>query len=122
LPERKDNHKALGCQWQDLSSYVCISDQQKVESIQKGDWRLMDDRKDVPYIVYEGTVARNERTIKRLIIALVIAVILAFCSNIAWIYYESLYETMAYQQNGDGFNNVVTGEQGDVDYVANGEN
>lgn len=76
------------------------------------------EHKDVPYIVYEGMSARNERTIKRLIVALVVAVILIFASNMAWLYYESLYETMTYQQDGDGFNNVVTGQQGDVDDVA----
>ena len=51
----------------------------------------MDD-KSVPYIVYEGTMARFERTVKRLIIALIIAVILLFASNIAWLYEWSLYD------------------------------
>lgn len=40
----------------------------------------------VPYIVYEGEQARNERTVKRLIIALVIAVLLIFVTNALWLY------------------------------------
>ena len=48
--------------------------------------------KNVPYIVYEGTIARFERTVKRLIIALIIAVILLFASNMAWLYEWSLYD------------------------------
>ena len=42
--------------------------------------------KDVPYLVFEGQMARNERSIKRLIIALIIAVILIFATNMAWLY------------------------------------
>lgn len=48
--------------------------------------------KNVPYIVYEGTIARFERTVKGLIIALIIAVILLFASNMAWLYEWSLYD------------------------------
>ena len=51
----------------------------------------MDD-KSVPYIVYEGTMARFERSIKRLIIALVIAVILLFASNAFWLYEWTQYD------------------------------
>ena len=40
----------------------------------------------VPYIVYEGEQARNERTIKRLIVAVVIAVVLCVLSNAVWLY------------------------------------
>lgn len=51
-----------------------------------------DNRLEVPYIVYEGEQARHERTIKRLIIALVIAVIVTLLSNVAWLVYLSGYE------------------------------
>ena len=76
------------------------------------------EHKDVPYIVYEGMSARNERTIKRLIVALVIAVILIFASNMAWLLYESQFQTMTYSQDGEGLNNLNTGSQGDLSYVA----
>ena len=48
--------------------------------------------KDVPYLVFEGQMARNERSIKRLIIALIIAVILIFATNMAWLYAWNLYD------------------------------
>lgn len=48
--------------------------------------------KDVPYQVYEGTMARFERTIKRLIIAIVVAIIAVFASNMAWLYAWNLYD------------------------------
>ena len=35
----------------------------------------------VPYIVHESAQARNERTVKRLVIALIIAIALIFASN-----------------------------------------
>ena len=72
------------------------------------------EHKDVPYIVYEATQARNERTIKRLIIALIVAIALLFASNIAWLYYESQFDTYSYEQDGEGINNINTGEQGDI--------
>ena len=46
----------------------------------------MDEKNNVPYIVYEGEQARNERHIKRLVIALVVAVLLIFASNVVWLY------------------------------------
>ncbi len=68
----------------------------------------------VPYIVYEGSIARAERHIKRLWIALVIAIIVIFATNIAWLYYESQFETISYSQDGEGLNNINTGTQGDL--------
>lgn len=41
--------------------------------------------KDVPYIVYESEAARHERTVKRLITALLIAILLIVGSNLAWL-------------------------------------
>lgn len=46
----------------------------------------------VPYIVYEGTMARFERTIKRLIIVIIVAVVMLFASNMAWLYAWNLYD------------------------------
>ena len=68
----------------------------------------------VPYIVYEGDIARQERHIKRLWVALVVAICLIFASNGAWLWYESLYDTISYEQDGAGLNNINTGEQGDI--------
>lgn len=46
----------------------------------------------VPYIVYEGTIARFERTVKRLIIVLGITILLLFASNALWIYEWNQYD------------------------------
>lgn len=48
--------------------------------------------KDVPYIVYESEAARHERTVKRLITALLIAILLIVGSNLAWLYVFSQTE------------------------------
>ncbi len=69
---------------------------------------------DVPYIVFEGELARTERHIKRLWIALIVAIVALLCSNLAWLYYESQFETISYSQDGAGLNNINTGSQGDV--------
>lgn len=50
------------------------------------------EHKDVPYIVYEATQARNERTVKRLIIVVIIAVALIFISNAIWLYAWMQYD------------------------------
>ena len=49
-------------------------------------------KEPVPYIVYQGTMARFERTIKRLIIVIGIAITLIFASNMAWLYAWNLYD------------------------------
>lgn len=49
-------------------------------------------KEPVPYFVYERTIARFERTVKRLIIVIVIAVALMFASNMAWLYAWNLYD------------------------------
>ena len=69
---------------------------------------------NVPYVVHEATVARQERHIKRLWVALIVAVAMLFVSNIGWLIYESQFVTVSYEQDGDGLNNVNVGEQGDI--------
>ena len=86
----------------------------------------MEDR-NIPYFVFEGIQAKNERTVKRLIITLVIAVALIFASNMAWLYtwtcydYEGTETTTTYTQDGEGTN--IIGDSNEVtDESANGEN
>lgn len=69
----------------------------------------MDDEKImVPYIVHEGAMARAERHIKRLVIALVISIIVLLLSNLAWLWmwssYEYVGEETTYTQDGGGVN------------------
>ena len=63
-----------------------------------------------------------ERKIKRLWIALIVAVLLLFASNAGWMIYESQFDTVSYEQDGEGINNVNIGEQGDLINGAESEN
>lgn len=46
----------------------------------------------VPYVVHEGTVMRQEKTIVRQWITIILLIVLLVASNLAWIYYESQFE------------------------------
>ena len=43
---------------------------------------------NVPYIVHEGDMARLERSNRRLLIALIAALIVMLLNNIAWLVYD----------------------------------
>ena len=75
----------------------------------------------VPYIAHESSMARIERQIKRLWIALIVAVCLLFASNAGWLMYESQFETFYCGQDGEGINNVNLGKQGDLNNGAESE-
>lgn len=68
----------------------------------------------IPYIAYEGELARMERIIKRLWILIIILISVIAVGITAAIWYESQFETISYQQDGAGLNNINTGQQGDV--------
>jgi len=70
----------------------------------------------VDYIVYEGTMSRMERTIRRLWILSIILIVLLVGSNSLWLWYESQFESMTItQKNEDGYNNFI-GNDGDINY------
>ena len=90
----------------------------------------MDDNKElatVPYFVHQGCLARDERIIKRIAIALVITIFLMFASNGLWLYAWMQYDyveetttettstTTTTTQDGEGVN-IYGG--GDVNYGA----
>lgn len=75
----------------------------------------------VPFIVYEGALAFARETITRLWVAVILLSVLFFASNIAWLIYNAQFETISYQQDGEGLNNVCTGTQGAIIYGAEGE-
>lgn len=60
----------------------------------------------VPYVVFEGSMARAERHAKRLFIALVVAVLAIVGTNIGWLIYMNQYDFTGYSytQDGDGLN------------------
>ena len=74
------------------------------------------ERNGVPYIVYEGEQARNERHIKRLIIALVVTILLLFASNALWILYMSGFDIETYDYTQDGVGVNIIGSENGVDY------
>ena len=80
---------------------------------------------NVPYIVHEATMARMERNIKRLWIAVIVSVCMLFASNLAWLYawcqYDYSNEETIYQQDGEGTN--IIGDSNDVgNYGAENDN
>ncbi len=68
----------------------------------------------VPYIVHESAMARNERTIKRLWILLIMTVALLVGTNGAWLWYESQFDVVettevTQEADGNGENNFIRG-------------
>lgn len=82
------------------------------------------EKTNVPYIVFEGEMARAERRDKRQWIVIIVLIFALLASNIGWIWYESQFDTYTYEytQDGQGLNNINTGEQGDVLYGPETEN
>lgn len=75
---------------------------------------MTDDKITIPYIVYEGEMARSERKHKRDFVIILILIISLVLSNAGWIYYESQWETISVtQENEDGYNNYI-GNDGDI--------
>jgi len=68
----------------------------------------------IPYLVHEGIMARQERTIKRLWILCIVIFIAFVGSNLGWMYYESQFTeevTTTYTSDAtDGGNAVINGD------------
>lgn len=65
----------------------------------------------IPYIAYESEMARHERTVKRMIVSLVLTVLLLVISNVCWLYAWCQFEyvdetttTTTVTQDGKGQN------------------
>lgn len=74
----------------------------------------MEDKTTIPYIVHEGTMVRMERQIRRITIALIVAIILMFVSNALWLYAWTQYDYTSTQSVD------IDGKQGNANYVENG--
>jgi len=83
----------------------------------------------IPYIVYqaemhrqyrqhEKEIQRSEKHTLKWMVAFFVCLALFVGTNIGWLIYESQFETISYQQDGEGLNNVNVGEQGDINYGA----
>lgn len=79
------------------------------------------EQRDIPYIAFESEMARYERTIKRLVVALVLTIVLLFASNVAWLWFFSQFDisdtAVTLDSQDEGTNNYV-GNDGDI---TNGE-
>ena len=69
----------------------------------------------IPYAAYELSMARAERTAKRLWITILTLIFLLVGSNCAWLWYEAQFETVEYtqevtQEADNGTNNFVGGD------------
>ncbi len=80
------------------------------------------ERNEIPYIAFEAEMARHERTIKRLLIALVASIFLLFVSNIAWLWFFNQfdYAVDTVTQGTDAGDNSYIGA-GASGYITNGE-
>lgn len=71
----------------------------------------------VPYIVHESAMARQERTIKRLWVLLILVISLLVATNGAWIWYESQFaEESVWQEVDTGEGDAYIAGIGDVNY------
>ena len=78
------------------------------------DNRRADTELTVPYFMFEGMMARHERTIKHFIIALVLVVLLMFVSNAIWV-----YEWSTYEYTGTSETVSIDGKEGVANYIGN---
>lgn len=68
----------------------------------------------VSYHVYELSQARMERTNLRLFVALIVTIVLLFASNVIWIAYINQFDTLTYEQDGEGVNTIFTNVIGGI--------
>lgn len=80
-----------------------------------------DKNTSVPYIVYESEAARHERTIKRLIVAILVTICLLVGTNLAWLYVFNQYDitsttTEVVTEDGNA-NMLEAGMNGEINNV-----
>lgn len=75
----------------------------------------MEENKNVPFVVYEAEMVRHNKTVKRFIIALVVALLCLVATNFAWLHAWLQYDYVGYQAlSRDGGNASVIGKDGDI--------
>ena len=75
----------------------------------------------VPYVVHEATVARQERQIKRMWIALIVAIALMFFTNMIWVGVFSSYDYSSEEIIVDAEDNGNANYIGQDGNIYNGE-
>lgn len=76
----------------------------------------------MPIAQHEKDQQRLMSIIKKQFIAIIVLICLLFGSFALFVWYESQFETISYEQDGEGINNVNYGEQGDLNNGAESEN
>ena len=75
--------------------------------------KVQNSPENVPYIVHESSMARMERTVKRLWITILTLIFLLVGSNCAWLWWNNRWETVyqeVNQESDNGTNNFVGGD------------
>lgn len=78
-------------------------------------WDMPSD-KPVPYVVFESSQTRLDKIIKRLTIALIVAVVMLFLTNLAWLIAFNQYEYVSDETSiitKDGATNFI-GKDGTI--------
>ena len=76
---------------------------------------------NVPYIVHEAEMTRQERHIKRLWIAIIIAICAGVAITGGFLWYLNQYDFESYEQDGSGVNIVGDGNGVDFDVPASAQ-
>ena len=76
----------------------------------------------MPIAQHEKYQQRLMSIIKKQFIAIIVLICLLFGSFGLFVWYESQFETLSCEQDGEGINNVNYGEQGDLNNGAESEN
>lgn len=74
----------------------------------------MDNERNIPYIVYESSLAREERQQKRLIVVIIVLIILLFATNLIWMIAWNQYDYI-----DEGVDIDLDAESGNANYIGN---
>lgn len=73
----------------------------------------------IDYVAHEANMARMERIIRRLWIALLVVIVLLVATNVAWIYYESTFideVTVTQESDAKDGGTAIVNNGGDLKY------
>ena len=69
---------------------------------------------EVSQAAFEFTIEKMSQAMKRMLIIIILLIVALIGTNIAWILYESQYETETYQVVADDGNANYIGNDGDI--------
>ena len=71
----------------------------------------------IPYFAHEGMLARQERTIRRLTVALILTIVLIFASNVVWLWAWLQYDYTGEETSVQKVD--VDAKEGVANYIGN---